>query len=197
MTSTRLSDFFPMFQQGVVVACRVGCPLGRLLSGEWGLTPDYVAERITTIFLNGRAIDNVNTAIVGDGSIIALSGAMPGLVGATLRRGGYYAAMRGAITYRETDADAIDRIATVRIKLFNLLLPELVPRFLGRGIRLDAEESAAFFRSREDGFWGACHEITLDHRQIERPVLCAADLFPHGGSVSLTVDFKDDNENQG
>src|SRR5512141_169430 len=85
----RLAAFYPLLQSGVVVRCRVGCTLGDLLSLQWGIAPEYVARRVTTVFLNSRAIDDVSTALVTAGATIALSGAMPGLVGATMRRGGY------------------------------------------------------------------------------------------------------------
>src|SRR5690349_16233437 len=93
-----MSEFFPLLQQGVRVTARTGCTLAMLLGEEFGLDEAYVARRITTIFLDNSPIDDVHRAIVKDGSTIALSGAMPGLVGATMRCGGYYAAMRGAIT---------------------------------------------------------------------------------------------------
>src|SRR5512145_850368 len=131
----RLAAFHPLLQSGVVVRCRVGCTLGDLLDRQWGISPEYVAQRVTTVFLNSRAIDNVTTAMVTAGATIALSGAMPGLVGATMRRGGYYAAMRGAMTHQEPAGEIVPELATVRVKLFNLLLGELGPGFLQRGIQ--------------------------------------------------------------
>ena len=89
--------FFPLLQQGFTVRARTGCSIRELLCGQFGIDPDYLKQRITTIFLNGKAIDDPESSRVADGATLALSAAMPGLVGATMRRGGYYAAMRGAI----------------------------------------------------------------------------------------------------
>jgi hypothetical protein len=69
---------------------------------------------------------------------------MPGLVGATLRRGGYYAAMRAAITQGAERASEIGPGGIlVRVKLFNLLVPELGPVLLARGVVLAREDAAA------------------------------------------------------
>jgi hypothetical protein len=181
----RLAEFFPLLQQGVGVTVRVGCTLEELLTGQWGIGAEYLAGRITTIFLNSRAIDDVATAMIGDGGVLALSGAMPGLVGATMRRGGFYAAMRGAMTYQEAVA-AGPGIGTIRVKLFNLLLPELGPGFLRRGILLDAATAASFFREKADWFWTGCEEIMLDGAPAGPDALLTT-VLPDNGAVSLTV----------
>lgn len=190
MKSDQLGEFFPILQQGFGVAARVGCTLDKLLGLQWGLSPDYTARRITTIFLDGRPIDDVNRAVIREGSVIALSGAMPGLVGATMRRGGYYAAMRGGITYQETAADVPDRLATVRVKLFNLLLPELGPDFLRRGMILGSSELTEFFAGKAASFWQGCGKALLDGRAVGPPLLQSGELFPLGATVCLAVNLR-------
>lgn len=187
MRADRMGEFFPILQQGFSVTARVGCTLEKLLAEEWGLSPEYVAKRITTIFLNSRAIDDVATAHVNDGAAIALSGAMPGLVGATMRRGGYYAAMRGSMTYRETGTGDCDRLGTVRVKLFNLLLPELGPAFLRRGVLIDAAEATAFLRERDASFWSGCEDAVLDGTPLAPERLRTENLLPDAGMVLLSV----------
>ncbi|NJL58424.1 MAG: hypothetical protein HC887_00995 [Desulfobacteraceae bacterium] len=49
---------------------------------------DYVLNRISTIFLDGKPVDCLDTAFVRNHSVVSLSAAMPGLVGAVMRRGG-------------------------------------------------------------------------------------------------------------
>ena len=177
-------EFFPLFQQGVRMAARVGCTLAQLLGDDFGLDEAYVAQRITTIFLDSKPIDDVHRARVKDGSTIALSGAMPGLVGATMRRGGYYAAMRGAISYREEGDSAATGHGTVRLKLFNLLLPELGPVFLRRGIILTAAELGALLADAGDAFRQGCR-TRLDGRPAEPDLL--RDLSANGEPLFLTV----------
>lgn len=191
MESDRLAEFFLLLQQGVVVTARVGCTLDKLLSEQWGLSPDYVAQRITTIFLDGRAIDDVNRAVIREEAVIALSGAMPGLVGATMRRGGYYAAMREGITYQEAAADAPDRIATVRVKLFNLLLPELGPAFLRRGIIITASGLADFLRTKSASFLEGCSTAFLNGMPLGPEALQQGETISPGKAVLLSVTFKE------
>jgi len=130
-----LRIFFPLFQEGVEVEVEVGCSIKQLLTEQFGIASEYIAGRITTLFLNHRAVDDAATALVKDGAVLALSGAMPGLVGATMRSGGHYAAMRGAMTFNNEEVPEVRR-GTVRLKLYNLLLEELGPRLLKRGILL-------------------------------------------------------------
>jgi len=45
-----------------------------------GLDEDYVTQRISTIFLDGKPVDDIDTLLVRDGAVLSLSAAMPGLV---------------------------------------------------------------------------------------------------------------------
>ena len=65
---------------------------------------------------------------------------MPGLVGATMRRSGFYATLRQGITHAESGNQISAGHGTISLKLFNLLLPELAPLILARGILLQREE---------------------------------------------------------
>ncbi|MDA8415209.1 MAG: hypothetical protein M0023_15650 [Desulfobacteraceae bacterium] len=189
LQADQLGAFFPLLQKGVEVEAHVGCTLDTLLSQQWGIAPEYAAERITTIFLDSRPVDSLATAVIRADSVLALSGAMPGLVGATMRRGGYYAAMREGISYRDTAANASDRIAPVRVKLFNLLLPELGAGFLQRGITLSASELALFISGRSDSFWQGCRSALLDDIPLVPPSSLRTKPFPTDSTIRLSVTF--------
>jgi len=145
-----LRIFFPLFQSGVGVEVELGCSIQQLLTEQFGIASDYVSGRITTIFLNSKAIDKAGTALIPDGAVLALSGAMPGLVGATMRSGGYYAAMRGAMTYQNEGEVVSGQRGVITLKLFNLLLPELSPRLLLRGILLQAARWREFLAQQPE-----------------------------------------------
>ena len=134
-----LKIFFPLLMEGVEVEIETGASVKQLLTEQFGITADYISSRITTLFLNSRAVDNTTTALVQDGAVLALSGAMPGLVGATMRSGGFYAAMRGAMTHHNGDDIPLAKQGRIKLKIFNLLLNELGPRVLSRGIVLSSE----------------------------------------------------------
>jgi hypothetical protein len=140
MTPDQLTTFFPLLQKGVTVPATVGCTLKSLLCDQFAIPADYVTDRITTIFLDNRPVDDLDRTIIQDGSRVTLSAAMPGLVGATMRRGGFYAALRQGISHVTDSGAAAGESGTVRVKLFNLLLAELGPLVLARGLILDRGE---------------------------------------------------------
>ena len=147
-----LNIFFPLLMEGVEVEIETGASVKMLLIEQFGISADYITTRITTLFLNSRAVDNAATALVQDGAVLALSGAMPGLVGATMRSGGFYAAMRGAMTHHNEEQIPLARQGRIKLKLFNLLLDELGPRVLTRGIVLSAERLCRFLSAQPPGF---------------------------------------------
>jgi hypothetical protein len=184
--------FFPLLQQGFSVRARLGCSIRDLLCKQFGLEPDYLKHRITTIFLNGKAIDDPESSRVTDGSTLALSAAMPGLVGATMRAGGYYAAMRGAMTHQETAGSDRQKTGQIRIKLFNLLMAELGPGFLAHGIIIPARELADFLADQPSTSWEGWRRTVVNGEPVE-PGLLAAEPWKDLGDepVRLIVTFEE------
>ena len=127
-----------IFQKGVRIEIDTGCTLESLLRDQWGLSLDYILQKISTLFLNGKPVDDIATARVGEGTTLALSSAMPGLVGAVMRRDGFFSSLRGGITYREKGAEDRRCRGLITVKLFNLLIQELAPRFLARGVFVES-----------------------------------------------------------
>jgi len=129
-----LPRFRTLFQQGVGVSIQTGTSLEDLLCCQWQISRDYVMGRISTLFLDSKPVDDLPSAVVHDGATLALSGAMPGLIGATMRRGGVLASFRTGITYCEPSGSDKGGRGRITLKLFNLLIDELGPQFLARGI---------------------------------------------------------------
>ena len=136
----QLNIFFPILQKGVTVPVIAGCTLKSLLIDQFVIPANYVTDRITTIFIDNHPVDDLDRAIIQDGSRVTLSAAMPGLVGATMRRGGFYAALRQGISHVTDSGTHAGEHGTVRLKLFNLLLAELGPLVLARGLILERDE---------------------------------------------------------
>jgi len=168
----RLPVFYHFLERGFVVQARTGIAVRDFVCRELGIAPAYLDGRIQTVFLDARAVDDVNATLVGDGATLALSAAMPGLVGATLRRGGHLAAFRRGIS-----ADAGPKPTStegrgfVTVKLFNLLTQELGPDLLAAGIRIGSRTAARFFADRGERFWAGCRRIQLDGTTIDRQKL--------------------------
>jgi len=112
----QLERFHPLMQEGFMVRTQLGCTIKALLCDQFKVSPEYLEARVQTVFLNGKPVDDIESTEIPAGATLALSAAMPGLVGATLRRGGYYAPMRSDITYRKEEAHGARGEGMVRIK---------------------------------------------------------------------------------
>lgn len=139
-----LAGFGALLQRGVAVPATTGVSVAAFLTEQLRVDPGTIANRISTVFLDGSVVDCLERAVLRPGSVLALSAAMPGLVGATLRRGGFYASMRADITRADDAPVAAEPCAgTIQLKLFNLLIAELGPLVLARGLLVSPAEARA------------------------------------------------------
>src|SRR6056297_3512773 len=164
-----ISAFYPLLQKGVWLPVTTGCSVMTLLTNQLGIAESYVQNRITTLFLDGKPIDDLTSAVVNNGSILALSTAMPGLVGSTLRRGGHLAAMREAISYHHPRQSVTTGLGTIKIKLFNMLMKEVGPSLLQRGIVLSRAELITLLTEDVSSFMNQCDAVALNNQ----PYPCA------------------------
>jgi hypothetical protein len=160
--------FFRFLQKGFFVRVQTVKSIRHILCNQFDLEPGYVLNRIKTIFYNGKPVDDLENAIVEDSSTLALSAAMPGLVGATFRSGGVLSPFRASISYRPEECNNADsEEGIVQIKLFNLLIPELGPGFLKRGIFVKKTCLDSFIIEQNPDFWSRCRSVTLDDSPVE------------------------------
>ena len=144
VNSNLIPFFYPLLGQGFWVNTSTESSIRELICNQLGISEEYLEERIQTIFLNGTVVDDLNSSINKNGSTLALSGAMPGLVGATLRRGGFYASFRSQISYNEHQFSVEEENLWVVIKLFNLIVREVGSAFLEKGIWTEGEKLQKF-----------------------------------------------------
>jgi hypothetical protein len=185
----QVARFHPLMQEGFTVRAEIGCTIKALLCDQFGVSREYLETRVQTVFLNGKPVDDLESAEIPAGATLALSAAMPGLVGATLRRGGHYAPMRSEITYRKEEANTARGEGMVRIKLFNLIGPELAPTFLAKGIWLSSSRLQEFLSQLPEEFWTQCLAIHLDGTAVAatalRRVIWPDDVEPIRLSVTV------------
>jgi hypothetical protein len=162
----KIHFFFSFLRQGFMVETPVGCSVKTMLNNTLGMDDNYVEDRIKTIFLDAKPVDDINTACINDGSVLALSGAMPGLAGATLRRGGQLASFRGSISCRSDGKNALSQEGHVVVKLFNLLVNDLGRIFLKQGILLKKKQLEDFFDNRPADFWPSLKSVYLNSQKI-------------------------------
>jgi hypothetical protein len=165
--------FFGLLQSGFALKLAAGSDIKSFLCRQVGLPEDYFAERIQTLFLDGRPVDDAATAQIRDGSRLALSAAMPGVAGALFRKGGRYSAMRKGISYRQQDVMPDEEAGWVTIKLFNLVLKELGPFFLAKGVRLDGKTVLDFFGQAPEGLIENIQQVEINGDIADSAVLSA------------------------
>ena len=181
--------FLPIFSQllgqGFTTGIRTGSTVKALLRDQLGFEEVYIENRIQTLFLDGKAVDNLNSTMIESGAVLALSGAMPGLAGATLRRGGFYGKMRGEISHRKDIGSDTCRESNVTVKLFNLILKELGPLFLKKGILVNGDDFHRLLNAQPDRFRTGCRTAEMDGESIDPEKLTDADWI--GSEVLLQI----------
>ena len=157
--------FFQLLGHGFRVNVQTGHSVKEILCNQLGIDEDYLAQRIKTIFLNAKVVDDVNSAIVQKDATMALSGAMPGLVGAIMRSGGFYAPMRRQISHSKNLDASGPEAGQVTLKLWNLVVKELGPTFLARGVWIERTEIQSFIERHWETLKTGCNAVELDGKQ--------------------------------
>lgn len=155
--------FATVLQAGIVLQTRRGDKLGVFLDKLPGFTHEYIINAIQTIFLNGTAIDDLETPLTGDSPVLALSAAMPGLAGAIFRKNSFHAALR--TTHKEEQvAHRDDAIASVHLKLFNSIARDRGPALLTGGVSIKTSSLLSFFQT-SPSMLSHLHSFRLDGRE--------------------------------
>lgn len=158
-------DFFLLLQAGfdVRTPC-LGQSIRAFLTGQLGLTDEYVRQCISTVFLDGMPVDDLDAAVLNNGSRLALSSAMPGLVGATMRQGSPLAMLRDTITHMHSEPHEQGE-GLVRLKLFNLIMSDIGPLVLRFGILVRTEALRTFLRDHPSVMAG-CRRIQVNGEAV-------------------------------
>ncbi len=145
--SGTIKRFTAILQGGVCVNTSYGELLGLFLKRLPGFTSSYITQHIQTIFLNGHPIDDLETPLVKENSVLALSAAMPGLAGAIFRRNSMHAALRSGSQPVGQDGSKSDCISII-LKLFNVIGTERGPDLLRHGVFIPRKTIQKYFMER-------------------------------------------------
>ncbi|MGD8990690.1 MAG: hypothetical protein PVI00_04465 [Desulfobacterales bacterium] len=166
-TNELLPRFLKLLGQGFFVKTQVGCSIKDLLCKQLQIKEEYLDRRIQTLFLNGKAVDDVERAYLQDDATLALSAAMPGLVGATFRKGGTFAPMRNTISYDAGISIKGEGDTWAKLKLFNMVLKELGPIFLANGVWIHNDNFNEFVARYFAEIKTACSLFQLDGENVD------------------------------
>ncbi len=166
MEPVMIPAFYRLLGHGFSVSAPSGCSIKAYLCTHLNIDSNYFDDRIQTLFLDGMAVDDPETAVLRPDSVLALSGAMPGLAGATLRRGGFYGRLRGEISYDRNSVCEISGECMIRVKLFNLVIRDLGPLFLKKGILIDADLLSELLMEKHERLKNECRGVELNGKPI-------------------------------
>ena len=186
-SEAHLPKFFRLIQSGFKIKAATGVTIKAFLCEQVGLPEDYFEERIQTLFLDSKPVDDVATTRIKDGTRLALSAAMPGVAGALFRKGGRYSAMRKGISYTQQDTAADEEAGWVTVRLFNLILKEMGPLFLAKGVWVEGKAVHDFFSQPPEGLFDAIMQISLNGKSIESLALAACEWPEQRVLVKITA----------
>ena len=185
--SCNLPIFFHFLQDGFLLSAQVGLSIREFLRDRCQLAPETIAGRISTVFLDGKPVDDLDRAFVENHSTLALSGAMPGLVGAVMRSNSPLRSFRSSITHTSEEGSKQHRQGLVRLKLFNTVMSELGPGFLREGMLLPPLVVKGFLAKQAEDSRSRFREILLDRKPIDMRRLLGEDCLSGSDLISLAV----------
>lgn len=158
-----------VLQSGFYVNAAEGDSIRSLLTTVPGFTEAYIADEIQTVFLNGDALDDMETILHGPAATIALAGAMPGLAGAIVRKGSPWGALRKSKATHGAgfSGNKID----VLVKLFNTIAVDKGADVFADTVRIKALDLVHFLELRPS-LLCSFRNITLDGNRIPVDKLC-------------------------
>ena len=142
-----VSRFTSLLQSGIGLESSTGTSLGVFLSNLPNFEPEYISDRVQTIFFDGNAVDDLEKHLSEPNHVVALSAAMPGLAGAIFRRNSLCAALRTNASSTHTDHSST-RPCIVTLKLFNHIALEKGGALLEKGGLFSGSSLIDFFHQR-------------------------------------------------
>lgn len=166
IVSNQITFFNQLLAQGIIVSTTEGTSVYHYLADGLGIAPEYINHRIQTIFLNGKAVDNVHNTFLKRNATLALSAAMPGLVGATFRKSGFYSSLRKNISLEQQSAASHAQTITFTLKLFNSIAMDLGPGFFQKGIQINGGAFQDFIVYQKERFMAVSKKQTIQEKDL-------------------------------
>jgi len=185
-----INGFSVMLQTGFMLPVDSVQPLRKVLCGQFGVGEEYLDKTVNTIFVDGKSVDDVGAVVVSPGSVVSLSGAMPGFVGAALRKGGFYSRMRQEITYSPDQAQKREGKGLFCLKLYNIMVRDLGPLFLGRGVMVKGLDVFDYLVERGPKLNAEACPLKLDGKDFDPVDPHNLELLKNTAWIHLTVKIK-------
>ncbi|SIN69613.1 hypothetical protein [Halodesulfovibrio marinisediminis] len=132
-----------LLQSPSKVTADIGDTMMNFLTNRVEFDEEYIDSEIKTIFIDGKPVDDLNTAIIPANARIALGAVAPGVAGITMRRNSPISSMRSGITYHNTEPAQEITEGTVTLLLFNSIMEDKGLNILKKGISIPASKLEA------------------------------------------------------
>lgn len=107
-----------------------------------------------------------------------------------MRRDGFYACLRESITYRAEGVAVETRQGTITVKLFNLLMDELGPVFLRKGIIMGRSALVSLFQARKEDFWKGIKDVRLGDKSITPDKLMEESTYNNCDHLTVCINTR-------
>ncbi|MFP4159378.1 MAG: hypothetical protein ACLFR9_06690 [Desulfobacterales bacterium] len=160
----RLALLRLLTSRGIRFEVPAGTSVKELFQQVLPVGEDYIENSIQTVFMDCRAVDDIENTLVRGPCTIAASAAMPGVFGAAFRKKGMYSGLRCEYMenpgLRETENPY--EPAVVTLKLFNKVAEDLGKAVLAKGIYMDAQEFSKFWKQQQGVLEKECSRAVID-----------------------------------
>ena len=163
MDRSSIQRMVTVLQAGFFRESSQGVTLFSFLSSLPDFTEDYIINRVQTIFLNGDPVDDMNLSFSSETATLALSAAMPGLVGSLFRKSTILTSLRETAVQKQVRDDGAPVV--VRVKFFNVISVEKGAALLAGGAALHSDDLVSFLELRPSLVNGM-RNTYFDKRQI-------------------------------
>lgn len=190
-------DILPLFRQelqkGVYITSSEGKTVHSFLTENCGISDRYISEKIKTVFIDGGPVDDIYNTIIKEGGVCALSGAMPGIVGAMMRIGSPYASMRESITVKPAAITDSGKEIIYGMKLFNTILIDLALHFLKRGILVEDKRIYELFSRHREKLDVNVKELFLNGSAMENKKIFTYSNFSEYIKLQIDIENEDNS----
>jgi hypothetical protein len=163
-----LQMFHPLLREGVEVRVGLGKTVYQVLEEDLHVPEEIIEQDIQSLFLDNHPVDDLQTRIHSSESVLTLSAAMPGLVGACMRRGGVYAGLREGISWTDEKKDQNSpKEGCIRMKLFNFMAPRIGPILLSHGVQVGGKRLAQALRGLSAVEQERIRSVRVDEEDVE------------------------------
>ena len=132
-------------------------------------------------------MDDVDKSVVRDGSVLALSAAMPGILGATMRKGGRYTAFRKDISEHGDECGICETSGRVTVKLFNMVASEVGGGLLEAGIEVAGSDLQRIADRYPDKLNRSIQSARMDDRAITPDISLFSTLSEERVLLSVSI----------